>query len=385
MRPRVLLPLALAASVWAGAPSTVAGQSLFATQGLGYPLEPRDARSQGMGGVNLGFPSPELTWANPASAINLLAPNFVIGYQHDRYDADAGGLTIEGRSARFPLLMGGAPAGERLGFFAGFGTLFEQNWLVENPDTLLIGADSVPIVDRATSTGGVGRFRLGGAYEIVEGVGVGFGVDLYTGSVERIQGRVFPPPFGSQPQSASWRYGGRGYTAGMHWSPGPEGAVGAAVTFGGTLRASGVEETVEDAEYDLPLGLQAGASGRVGANMLVALSGSWSRWSEDQEALGGFDTWSIHGGAEWDGLTVRDRPVPLRVGARTARLPFGWSPLAAAEAPSERALSLGAGLVMAGGAVRSDLSFDFGNRGGADAGLDESFVRFGLSVRVLGR
>src|SRR5690606_15368121 len=32
-------------------------QSIFSTRGLGFPVEPQDARSSGLGGVALGFPS----------------------------------------------------------------------------------------------------------------------------------------------------------------------------------------------------------------------------------------------------------------------------------------------------------------------------------------
>ena len=135
--------------------------------------------------------------------------------------------------------------------------------------------------------------------------------------------------------------------------------------------------------------MRAGASGRISQNTLVAVSGGWDGWSSLEGALaeegGARDTWTANVGLEWDAITLRDRPLPIRLGARTATLPFPWNPQLDAEAASERAVTGGLGVVLAGGAVRPDISLEFGERGGDEAGVSESFWRLAFSVKVLGR
>jgi hypothetical protein len=386
MRP-VLLYLTIAAAACA-LPGEGSAQSLFSSRGLGFPIGPEDARSRGLGGVAIGLPDFEVGWANPAASVGLQAPGFVLGYQYDNFDAEAAGPGFEGRSARFPLLLGAFPASERIVLQAGFGGFLDQNWVVEQPETLVIGGDTVQVIDRATSAGGVGRFRLGAGYRITDRVGFALAGDLYTGRIERVQGRVFPAPYNSAPQRSQWRYRGVGYTGGVQWSRGADAGAGLAITVGGTLDAEPTDTVAVARAYSLPAAVRAGASGRVGQSTLVALSASWTGWSTLDDALaddgGAVDTWSVGGGVEWDGLLVRDRPIPLRIGARTATLPFRWDALAS-ETPSERAVSFGLGAILAGGAARTDFGFEFGNRGSDAAGLDESFWRFNFSVRVLAR
>jgi hypothetical protein len=135
--------------------------------------------------------------------------------------------------------------------------------------------------------------------------------------------------------------------------------------------------------------VQGGASGRVGSDFLVAVGGNWSSWSDLDASLvaqgGAQDSWSAHAGVEWDGIRFRNRSLPLRVGGRTGTLPFRWDATTAREFGTEHAVTFGAGLVLANGAVNPDLSLDIGQRGGTSSGLDESFWRFGFSVKVLGR
>jgi len=372
-------------------PAQADAQSIFATRGLGFPLEAQDARGQGMGGVMLGLPGPQISWANPAASVGLLAPGVVIGYQFDNFSASGVGIDASGTSARFPLMLGAFPAGERLSFSVGYGSFLEQNWRVEQPDTLLIFGETVPILDVATSTGGVSRFRVAGAYRVLQGLSAGLGLDVYTGASERLEGRVFPGELEPACCWAEWNFGGVGVTGGVHWSPGDDTGVGLSVTHGGSLEASPSEGAAGGTlTYTLPLTARAGGSGRVGQNTLVAISADWAGWSsvamETAGQEGARDTWSARGGVEWDGLVVRERPVPLRFGGRTAALPFRWRETAdATDWASERALSLGAGIVFAGGATQSDFAVEFGNRGGDAAGVDESYWRFAFSVRVLGR
>ena len=391
--PRAVLPalILLALMGVAGATSSADAQSVFATRGLGYLLEPMDARARGMGGVDIGLPDPQITWSNPAAAVGLAAPGIVFAYQYDNFETEQLAGDLGGKTARFPLLLGAAPVGDRYVIQLGLGSFLDQNWQFERPDTLFIPpSDTIPVVDRLTSEGGAARVRVGAGARIVEGLSVGLAADFFTGALDRSQGRVFPAgEFVTGRETTRWSYSGMGYTAGLDWSPVEAVGLGVALSGGGTLEATVDDGTGAPASYDLPMTVRGGASGRVGQETILALGGSWGGWSSLDGALasegGARDTYSIEGGIEWAGIVVRDRRLPLRLGARTAQLPFRWGTADAVDWADESALSAGLGLVMAGGAVRTDLAAEFGSRGGEASGVDESYWRFAFSLRVLGR
>lgn len=383
------LQFALALALVGLSAGSAPAQSIFSTRGLGYPVEPQDARSRGLGGVSLGFPAGEISWFSPAGFIGLAAPGLVASYQYDEFEADPAGVEFGGNTARFPLILAGFPFGDRFVGFAGYGSYLDQTWRTDDADTLFIAGQEVPVTDRVSSDGGIARLRVGGAYRIVQRLGIGFGVDAYTGTVERVRGRLFPNEAVPTCCRAEWSYGGLGFTGGLHWSPTEATGLAASVSYGGTLDATPTDTIGAAATFDLPLIVRAGVSGRVSQNTLIALSGGWDGWSSLDGALaeegGARDSWTANAGIEWDAITFRDRPIPLRIGARTGTLPFRWRPEAGNEWATETAYTGGAGLLLAGGAVRSDFAVEFGSRGGEAAGIDESFWRFAFSVKVLGR
>jgi hypothetical protein len=387
---RTLLFSVAAAGTLAAFAVPAQAQSLFANRGLGLVVEPVDARGAGLGGVTLGLPRGEMSWTNPADMAGLLAPGLRAVFQYDSFNAEQGGRSLDGSTARFPLIMGAFPAGERWVLSAGYGGFLDQNWAIEQSDTLVFGADSVFVLDRFASTGGIARLRLAAAYTVSPPLSLGAGLDIYTGLSQREFGRSFQEGVAPPCCTIEWRYSGFGGTAGVAYSPSEALNVSAAATFGGTLDARSDSVGVEGGKFTIPTSLRAGASGRIAGNTLLALSGEWTGWSALDDELvtvgGAQDSWSLAGGIEYDGLQLRDRPLPLRVGGRYASLPFSWGrPGAATAFPTERAVTGGLGILLAGGAARTDLSFELGRRGGSDAGLQESYSRFIFSVTALGR
>lgn len=383
-----LLPLALAAGLLLATHTQLAAQSLLANRGLGWVVQPTDARARGLGGVSLGLLGGELGWTNPADAVGMPAPGLKVGFEYDAFSAEYGERSSDGGTARFPLILGGFPIGSRGVVTVGAAGYLDQNWAIEREDTLLIDTDTVPVLDRFTSEGGVTQLRLGAGYAVLSSLSLGVGVDLYLGGTEREAGRLFPREARPRCCREAWTYSGTGGVVGLEWSPGEALAVAGSVSFGGTLEAESRDTVGNGASFSIPTRGAVGASGRVATDLLVALSGEWTGWGTLAESLqdtgGARDAWSLHGGAEWEGAQLADRPLPVRLGVRYAALPFGWAgPGEPEDWVDERALTGGLGLLLANGAVRGDVALDRGRRSGDDFG--ESFWRMSFSVTVLGR
>lgn len=387
---RAFLPCALTAASLALGGAPAQAQSLLATRGLGLVVEPADARAFGMGGIPLGLTGNEISWANPAEAVGIPVPGFKLAFQYDDFASTYGGRESEGSTARFPLIAGAFPIGERIAVSVGLGGYLDQNWAVQRLDTLLVGTDSTEVQDRFTSVGGVSRARIGAGYRVAEQLSVAVGFDVYTGGVERAFGRRFAGDVEPGCCTTEWNYSGLGFLAGADWRPSEAARLSASVSRGGTLNARTDDSLSVDRSFELPMTLMAGGSARVANDLLLGASAEWSGWSSLDDALstvgGARDGWAVRGGVEWDAIMLGERAVPIRIGGRTASLPFRWDAAGGDdEWIEERALTGGLGVILAGGAARTDLALERGTRGGAAAGLDESFWRMSFSFIILGR
>lgn len=382
-RRAALAALTLAAAHAGGA----SAQSVLAPRGLGYPIEPLEARARGMGGVALGLPEPSFSLVNPAGAVGILATAVSITFQPDAFDATAGNEATDGTTARFPSVQAAFPV--RGGFVAslGYGSFLDQNFNVTRSDSMTLSTGRVAVEDRFRSQGGVARFRGGLGYQVNPRLAVGVAVDAFTGAVRDTSLRFIS---GLTPaQSASTvTYTGVGAAFGARWSPLPALTVAGAVSGGGELTADVDDETVEDRTYALPLTVDAGASARVTKHTVLAASGRWAGWSAAGDDIvnrgGARDALNASAGLEYDGLSILGQPFPLRLGARMAQLPFRWLDDDSAF-PDERALSAGIGARLARGAALFDAAIERGTRGGDDAGFEESFWRGSVSITVFAR
>jgi hypothetical protein len=374
-----------------GLAAPLSAQSLLSSRGLGYPSPALSARATGLGGVGLGLPEPDLSLINPASISGLPAPALLASFQFDRHDTDLGaGASNTGGTARFPLIHAVYPVNPRLSLSIGYGALLDQSWAVDHSGTQVIGADTLAFRDRFTSEGGIGRFRFSSAYGFGSRFAVGAGLDVYTGSTRLAFTRAFEGDFTPSQRMEQWQYSGVGFAAGARYALTEAFSLAAAATVGGTLHAEPGDSLGTSRSFDLPLTLSGGGSARIGQNTLIAASTQWAGWSSMSDALadvgGARDTWGAGGGIEWDAINLRDRRVPLRLGARFQKLPFAWqTSTGAAEWTSERAITGGLGLRLAGGAATIDASLERGSRTSEASAFQESYWRTMLTMRVLGR
>jgi hypothetical protein len=363
----------------------LSAQSLFAGRGLGYAMEPLDARARGLGGVGLGLPEPSLSLVNPAGVAGLAAPALHVTVQPDQFTADFDGTEVSGSTVRFPVIHVALPY-RRWVATIGYSSFLDRNWAVERDTTLMVGASPIAVRDRFASHGGVARLRLGAAYAAGPRVAVGASVDVYTGSVQDTVYRLFDDiRFEPAISASALSFRGVGYGAGVRWVPTEAFAFGASLSAGGQLEMRQPEAPTQS--FDLPVTGSLGASGRLTPTTLVALSGRWSGWSSVDGALAGEaearDTWAVAGGIEWEAVRIGPNVVPVRLGARHGLLPFRWNE--GADWANERAVTLGTGVRLAGGAAALDAAVERGQRGGDPAGISESFWRMAFSLTVLGR
>ncbi|HEX9936316.1 MAG TPA: hypothetical protein VGB15_04315 [Longimicrobium sp.] len=383
---RAGLCAAAAAALLAAAPA--GAQSVLASRGLGYPLEPLEARSRGLGGITTGLAEPAPSLINPASAAGIPAAGFIVAFQPDLYSATGSGVETSGTTARFPLLLGVFPVSPRLAVQVGYGSYLDQHWQVQQTDSITLSTGRVEVNDRFISSGGIARLQGGVGYRVTERLSLGASVDVFTGAAHDSTVREISGLQTAQ-SSVTYAYSGVSGGIGARWQAGTAFSASAALHGGGRLRAkadddSTVAATVKD--YNTPLRADVGASARLNPRTIVAASASWTGWSSlDDELTGGArDASSVTGGVEYTGLTFARKTVPLRLGARFAQLPFRWSGAETAY-PNERAVSAGAGWSFGGRAALIDVAAERGWRGGSSAGIDEPYWRFSLSFQVLGR
>lgn len=379
---------AVAAALLAVAPA--GAQSVLASRGLGYPLEPLAARARGLGGITTGLAEPAPSLINPASAAGIPAAAFIVAFQPDHYSATGSGVETSGSTARFPLLLGVFPVSPRLAVQVGYGSFLDQHWRVQQTDSITLSTGRVEVTDRFVSAGGVARLQGALGYRVTERLAVGASVDVFTGAAHDSTVREIGGLLTAQ-SAVTYSYSGVAGGIGARWQPGTAFSASAAVHGGGRIRATADDDSTAAAtskDYSSPLRADVGASARLNPRAIVAASASWTGWSALDDELtasgGARDAASLSAGVEYTGFTFARKVVPLRVGARYGQLPFRWSGAETAF-PNERAVSAGIGYTFGGRAAQLDAAAERGWRGGGSAGIDEPYWRFSLSFQVLGR
>lgn len=384
-------PLAL------GAPAPAHAQSILGAGGLGFPLEPVDARSRGMGSLGIGLFGTALLPGDPAAAQALTVPVITATYQPSWSSYSFGGPERDVSTSRFPLMGVAYPVGALNGMASlTFASYLDQTWAVEQEGSVEIGGEPVDVVDRFESEGAVSALRLGWAQQVHERLDVAASVGTYLGDVHRTLTRTFDEP-GVRPYEASgrWRFYGPTAAVGATWDPADLVRVAGSVSWSGELRADATEDRdAPGRRIDLPTEYRVGVSGSLLPGITGHASASYADWSgasgdpEDPDDDGVDAATSgavsnIGGGLEWRGPGLLGRRFPLRVGYRRSELPFRFD----GEVPVESVITAGIGLNLLEfeelPLAAVDVAFETGSR---EAGaFDESFRRATVSVRVGGQ
>jgi hypothetical protein len=364
-------------------PSILAGQTPVTSLGLGYPVPPLDGRAAALGGTGLGLLGGTFASRNPADLNLFERPGIgaTLSPEKATVKSTSGDQTI-GRS-RLAVLQAVLPHRRwRVGLTIN--AELDQNWQVVLRDTLDTGFGDYPFEESRRHDGGVSSVGLAVARRVGR-FGVGLEGTVLTGNLRQVFRRNFDAEIddpGNTIRNAAgdsrWAFNGWRFRGGVLGEIGGRALVSAAVTFYTPLEARkdtfGIR--IETQEWDMPVEISVGGSARVSERLWSATDFTVLRTESSDVVWAGV-------GLEYVGASLLSMPVPLRAGYRYTDLPFheeGFQQL------SETALTLGAGVRIAGGRALLDFAVEFGSRGDLqNTGSEESFRRLSMSLGIVSR
>jgi len=392
---RTLLALALVF-----APVSVSAQSLFAARGLGVPIDPLDGRSRALGGIGVGLLGLNPSLINPAE-LGTARRGVTAVLQPAAYSLDIGAAKGDVSAARFPMFGMLYPATPRLTVGIGYAGYLEQSWAVRTADSVDVAGERVPVEDVVSSAGGLGQIRVAAAYSLSPSFALGLAGGVLTGNLDRRATRSFIADTTNTLREFTtrlrWEYSGFFGGAGARLDVTPALRLGVSAMVTTDLSADSAEGTAVSRSYDRAYQFAAGASGRVTADLVVALGAVRNRYPGLQLAAGSGtpevqrDTWTFGGGLEYEGLRTGRRTFPVRLGARMQQLPYYGS---GEEPAKEQAAMLGLGFRLAGDEsgplAVADIGIERAKRTGLQGtalagGLTENVWRWTFSLALFGR
>ena len=387
----VLWMAAVLALLAFGAPPPLAAQSLIGSQGLGIPLEPLDGRSRALGSVGIGLFGGAVLPTDPARASRITVPSISITIQPSRGAATFGDQSIPIEGTRFPLVAVSYPVGTQGVATFSYGGLLEQNWKAERTLRLAQEQDSIDVADSYESDGSVGAARIGFARVLSGGVSVAATVGFHTGTQVRRFSRTIGAVEDAEEESSDqfrergrWEMTGPTFGLGAMWDFRDFLRVSGSLSWSGDLRANPVGETEGgEARFELPVEFRVGASAMLTPVVAATVGFGRANWSPAESGAGaaarGAVT-SFGGGLEWSALGLFGRSLPVRVGYRSAGLPFSID----VSQPTESGFAAGVGWNLLETETLIIASFDFSYERGTRAtdSISESFSRYTFSFRA---
>ncbi len=375
------------------APAPLLAQSLVGSQGLGVPLEPLDGRSRALGSVGVGLFGGAVLPTDPARASRIAVPSISVTVQPSRGRATFGdrGIPLEG--TRFPLLAVSYPVRDYGVATLSYGGLLEQSWKAERTLRLARDRDSIDVADSYESDGSVGAARLGFARVLPGGFSVAATAGFHTGTQVRRFSRTIgvsddadEEPGGPDQflERGRWEMTGTTFGLGAMWDFRNFLRISASLSWSGDLRANPVGETEgSEARFELPAEFRIGASAML--TPAIALTAGFGRadWAPAESGAAAAARGAVAsygGGLEWSALALFGRSLPVRLGYRSAGLPFSID--ASKSTESGFAAGFGWNLLEVDDLIIAafDFSYERGTR--ATDSISESFSRYTFSFRA---
>jgi hypothetical protein len=377
------LLLGLAAVV----PHHLAAQSsMFGIRGLGLPAQPVTPRTRATGGsFGLFDPTSDV---NPAALANQTAvtASFVLTPSRRTWESQAGTASL--RETSFPLLqLGGPVPGSRVGLAVSVGGYTDRDFKLASKGSEVIRGAPVDVFDTLTSLGGMSEIRLAGGVAVGPRTSIGGGFHFITGSSRIDARRSFgDSTFRSIRQNAELSYHGIGFSLGIIHQL--TSSIRLAALIRSDTKAKVDVDTTRVYNVDLPYTFAAGAQIQMSRRLLIGTSGTYRTWSganSDLLAQGGVgarNTLELSFGGEYLRNLRRPANLPIRLGARYARLPF---PVVANGKPTEFSISAGTGTRFAQDRAGVDLALEHAWRSEGSTYKERALTLIlGLSIRPYG-
>jgi hypothetical protein len=380
MRRVHLLALALLAIP---AAELTAQSSQFGVRGLGLPGRAASARALATGGA-MGLFDGESS-LNPAALWSLsLATTSVTSSQSWRTSINPGGEGTA-RDNRFPqFLIGGPIPKTPLSIGISYSTYADRDFTLATSGTASPRGVPIGVIDTLSATGGINDLRVALAWGISPKLQVGAAVHTLTGSNRLASRRVWEDTtYLATRQTAELDYLAFGVSVGAIIRP------IAGVALAGSIRRDGTMDIRRDSlpttSIALPWTLSGGMRVALGPRLDVAAHISTRDWSVANDglvgegAIGARNTIEYSAGLEYVRNARRRDQLPLRIGIRSAQLPFL---LAQGSQPKELGISVGTALRFANNLAGVDLALERVRRTQGDAYRENAWLfSVGISVR----
>jgi hypothetical protein len=354
-------------------------QANLGSQGFGYPPGQLSTRAVATG-AGIAEMDP---WSpiNPASIGALSTRLLFLQIEPEFRTVKTTAGTDRTTTARYPIVLGAIPVGQRFVFGVSASTLLDRTSGTLSEATQRIGGDTVVVTTTVRVTGAMNDLRLAGAWTPRNWVRVGAGLHGFTGRnlVDLRESFSDSVTFSGFNLQRNLSFSGGAVSLGAQlFSKTLLGAV--SWRHGGSMRVAAEDTTLGTADVPDRFGASLAYIGI--ANSAIAVRTSHENWS----ALAGLgnpgfravDSWDTSIGADVAGPRFAGRQLMLRAGARSRTLPFQ----AGGNDVTERSVSAGAGTIWAAGHVITDLAVIRASR---DAGLSTSerawTISFGISIR----
>jgi len=370
-----------------------AQSSQFGIRGLGIPGRELSARSLALGG-SYGLFDGESS-LNPA-ALTTLSTATALFTSTGSWGTTTNPLgTVSSRDTRFPqILVGGPIPGSRFAIGVSYSLYTDRDYTVVSDGIASPRGLPVIVHDTLTSRGGIDDLRIGTSARLSGTLAIGAAFHFLAGS-NRLSSRRYweDTSYHSPSESAELSYSGIGVSVGALWQPVRSVQLAASFRHDGSLTvdrdSTGVGQvlipTTTIGVVRMPTTVSAALRLTPSPRFSLTASGSSRNWSvadsslKSQGAPGARNTTEFTGGIELYRDLKRPNLYPLRLGFRTATLPFL---LASDPQPKESSFSIGTGRRFAADRGGFDLAVQRVSRSQGSGYTETAWlVTIGLSVR----